>query len=189
MPKDRYAYVAVFSYDDDGICINFPDLPGCCPCADPGDMKGALKNAKEALGLHIWGMEQDSESLPAPTPITSFHLNPNQIPVLIDVFMPAIREHVNSRYSHEFTYPAIFTPFDDSSGFTVEFPDLPGCVTEGRSLSEALEMASDAASGWILDEIEDGHTYPSPSSIDSLSVPAGSFVRLILLDINAFSKS
>lgn len=26
----------------------------------------------------------------------------------------------------------------------VEFPDLPGCVTEGRTLTDALEMGIDA---------------------------------------------
>lgn len=47
-------------------------------------------------------------------------------------------------------YPAIFTPFDNTDGYTVEVPDLPGCVTEGDSLVDAIEMAVDAASGWIL---------------------------------------
>ena len=42
-------------------------------------------------------------------------------------------------------YPAVFYPFSDGSGgYTVEFPDLPGCVTEGNDLEEAFEMAIDA---------------------------------------------
>lgn len=98
MIKDRYSYVAVFSYDTDGICIEFPDLPGCCPCADAGDTDMALKNAKEAMGLHIWGMEQDNEELPVPTSITSITLAPNQVPVLIEVFMPPVRERINNRF-------------------------------------------------------------------------------------------
>ena len=98
MLKDRYSYVAVFSYDDDGLCIEFPDLPGCYPCADAGNTDMALKNAKEAIGLHIWGMEQDNEELPTPTPITDITLESNQIPVLIDVFMPPIRERINSKF-------------------------------------------------------------------------------------------
>ena len=49
-------------------------------------------------------------------------------------------------------YPAIFTPYDEDGekGYVVVFPDLPGCSTGGDSLGEALEMAEDAASGWIL---------------------------------------
>lgn len=96
--KDRYAYVAVLSYDEDGISIEFPDLPGCYPCADKDDTDTALANAKEALGLHIWGMEQDGESLPVPTPITALQLESNEIPVLIEVFMPPVREKLNNRF-------------------------------------------------------------------------------------------
>lgn len=98
MLKDRYSYVAVFSYDEDGISIEFPDLPGCFPCADKGDTEGALKNAREALGLHIWGMEQDGEELPVPSSITDLHLESNEVPVLIEVFMPPVREKINSRF-------------------------------------------------------------------------------------------
>ena len=54
MLKNRYAYPAIFSYDDDGISIEFPDLPGCCPCADKDDTDMAIRNAREALGLHTF---------------------------------------------------------------------------------------------------------------------------------------
>lgn len=98
MLKNRYSYVAIFSYDEDGISIEFPDLPGCYPCADKDDTNMALQNAREALGLHIWGMEQDHDEIPEPTPITSLHLDANQIPALIDVFMPPIRERINNKF-------------------------------------------------------------------------------------------
>ena len=61
-------------------------------------MLSALKNAKEALGLHIWGMEQDHEEIPVPSKITDLEIEPGQVPVLIDVFMPPIRERINSRF-------------------------------------------------------------------------------------------
>ena len=96
--KDRYSYVAVFTYNEDGITIEFPDLPGCYPCADKDDTEGALRNAKEALGLHIWGMEQDGEELPIASTIVNISLDKGQIPVLIDVFMPPIRERINSKF-------------------------------------------------------------------------------------------
>lgn len=96
--KDRYSYVALFTYEEDGIVIEFPDLPGCYPCADKDDTEGALKNAKEALGLHIWGMEQDGEELPEPSNITQLILEEGQVPVLINIFMPPIRERINSKF-------------------------------------------------------------------------------------------
>lgn len=117
MIKDRYSYVAVFDYEDDGISIEFPDLGGCCPCADKDDTDMALKNAKEALGLHIWGMEQDGEELPEPTSIRDIHLSPKQIPVLIDVFMPPIRERINSRFVKKtISLPAWLASLADKDG-------------------------------------------------------------------------
>ena len=53
-------------------------------------------------------------------------------------------------------YPAIFYPFEEGCGYTVEVPDLPGCISEGKTLADAILMATDAACGWILDELEDG---------------------------------
>lgn len=83
-------------------------------------------------------------------------------------------------------YPAIFTPFDDGDGFTVEVPDLPGCVTEGDNLIEAIEMGTDAASGWILGEIEDGNGFPAASN--NVEAPVGSFVNLLVLDIDSYAE-
>lgn len=96
MLKDRYAYVAIFNYAEDGISISFPDLLGCYPCASTTDE--AIKNAKEAMGLHLWSMEQDKEEIPVPTPINQIPLEPNDLPILIDVFMPSIREKVKNRF-------------------------------------------------------------------------------------------
>ena len=45
---------------------------------------------------------------------------------------------------------------EKKGGSTVEVPDLPGCVSEGDSLADAILMATDAACGWVLDELEDG---------------------------------
>lgn len=85
-------------------------------------------------------------------------------------------------------YPAVFTPFEDLTGYTVEVPDLPGCVTEGRCLSEAIEMGIDAASGWILGEMLEGNVYPSASDYHSIECPNGSFVTLLNLDMDVYSE-
>ncbi|MBR4020267.1 MAG: type II toxin-antitoxin system HicB family antitoxin [Firmicutes bacterium] len=85
-------------------------------------------------------------------------------------------------------YPAIFSPYEDGRGFVVEVPDLPGCVSGGDSLIEAIEMGVDAASGWILDEIEDGKLYPAASDPAKLEVPENSFVSLLVLDMTAYAE-
>ena len=85
-------------------------------------------------------------------------------------------------------YTAVFTPYEDGSGgFTVRFPDLQGCVTGGDNLTEALFMAEDAASGWILGELEDGSTPPKATDISMVPVQEGQFKSLIALDMDAYA--
>lgn len=85
-------------------------------------------------------------------------------------------------------YPAVFTPYEDGSGgYTVEFPDLPGCVTEGDDLAEAMFMAEDAASGWVLTELEDGQKVPRATDIRNVATSEESVVNLIALDMDAYA--
>ena len=86
-------------------------------------------------------------------------------------------------------YVAVFTPYEDGTGgFTAEFPDLPGCVTGGDDLTEALFMAEDVASGWILGELEEGNKPPTASSIDAVTTQPGQFKSLIALDMDAYAE-
>lgn len=94
--KNRYSFIAIFNMADNGISIEFPDLPGCSPCADT--LEQAVENAREALGLHLWGMEQDNEDIPNPTPIQNIKLSENEMLAVIDVFMPIFRDKLNNRF-------------------------------------------------------------------------------------------
>ncbi len=94
--KDMYIFPAIFDISDDGISIEFPDLPGCLPCAD--SIENAVKNAKEALMLHIYGMEQDSEDIPIPTSFTEIKAEKNQVLMLIEVYMPPFREKQKNKF-------------------------------------------------------------------------------------------
>lgn len=86
-------------------------------------------------------------------------------------------------------YPAVLYPFSDGSGgFVVEFPDLPGCVTEGSNLEEAILMGTDAASGWILDELEEGNSIPEASRYEDVEAREGGMVNLFTLDIDAYAE-
>ena len=87
-------------------------------------------------------------------------------------------------------YPIILYPMEEhEGGYTVEVPDLPGCDTEGHDLADALDMARDAASGWILDEMEDGRAVPHASNITDVKPdePDG-IVSLISLDMDAYAE-
>ena len=85
-------------------------------------------------------------------------------------------------------YPAIFDNLEEQEGYCVTFPDLPGCVTQGASLSEAIENAQDAASGWVLDELEDGNAVPKASDIGSVKCENGCFVNLVMLDMDSYAE-
>lgn len=89
----------------------------------------------------------------------------------------------------KYTYPVCIYP-GDVSGYTVIVPDLPGCVTEGETIADAMEHAVDAASGWVLDELEEGRKAPEPSAIETLRADAyeGGFVSVVMLDIDAYAE-
>jgi predicted RNase H-like HicB family nuclease len=61
------------------------------------------------------------------------------------------------------SYPAVFYPWDDGNGFTVEVPDLPGCVSECESLAEAILMGTEDAAGWLLTWMGKRRKLPAPS--------------------------
>ena len=95
MDSNYYAFPAFFYYDSGGISIEFPDLPGCLPCGSTSEE--AFRNAKEALGLHLFGMEQDGEAIPAPTPVQDLKPDEGGVVAMVEVFMPSIRDRINNR--------------------------------------------------------------------------------------------
>lgn len=86
-------------------------------------------------------------------------------------------------------YPACFYPCEkNTNGYTVEVPDLPGCVSEGETLADAILMATDAASGWVLDELEDGKSIPPASPLANIIPKPNGFVNLLVLDMDAYTE-
>jgi predicted RNase H-like HicB family nuclease len=95
--KDRYLYPAVFTEDQDGVAVEFPDLPGCFTCADT--LEEAYDMAREALGLHLYGLEEDGEQIPTPAKPRDLmsRLTHGQSVVVIEVWMPPIRGGVENK--------------------------------------------------------------------------------------------
>lgn len=113
--KNRYSFIAVLTEQENGISIEFPDLPGCLPCAD--NLEEAAKNAQEALGLHIWGMEQDKEPIPEPTKLSEIKINDSQIPMVVEVFMPPFRDKLTNRFVKKtLSLPAWLADLADRDG-------------------------------------------------------------------------
>lgn len=58
---------------------------------------------------------------------------------------------------------------DTGTDFGVSFPDFPGCITAGRTLEEARQMAVEALTFHIAGMVEDGDAIPEPSTIDAVA--------------------
>ena len=91
----KLTYLAVFeSNGGQGISVYFPDVPGCISCGDHFDH--AFQMAKEALSLHIYGMEKDGDELPKRTDRVP-ELGVGDLVVPVAVFPDIVKDEMNSR--------------------------------------------------------------------------------------------
>jgi len=73
----------------------------------------------------------------------------------------------------------------EGGGFLIEFPDLPGCMSDGETLEEAVENGSDAIACWIDAAKESGREIPCPGELGAHSgkwlqrVPRSMHLRLV----------
>lgn len=86
--------------------------------------------------------------------------------------------------SHRFFYPAIFEPED--IGYSVYVPDIAGCMTQGGTMEEALNMVQEAI-GLML---EDKHPnqYPKPSNPKDVEVTGNQFVMMVEFNKLAYDR-
>lgn len=90
MSKNTYTFPAIFTYEEDGISINFYDIEEAITCADIEEK--ALHNAEEVLGLCLVSRERDGLEIPEATPIQKVDHDKNQKVVLITVDMVKARQ-------------------------------------------------------------------------------------------------
>jgi predicted RNase H-like HicB family nuclease len=83
---------------------------------------------------------------------------------------------------HTYIYPAKFKANEDGS-YTVTYPDLPGCISEGKSLVNALHMAQAALAQWIDYLKSKDQTLPKASESNAVETETDEFVNLICVDI------
>lgn len=93
---DRYIFPAIFEPGErNGYTVNFPDLPGCI--TEGETMEEALHMAKEALELHLYGMEEDGDQIPAPTRPEELTVPEKTFVSLVEVWMPIIRDEMENK--------------------------------------------------------------------------------------------
>jgi predicted RNase H-like HicB family nuclease len=93
----KLTYFAVFEPAGNGFSVYFPDLRGCVSYGK--DFEEALREAEDALGLHLYGMENDGDDIPLPSesPIVDRDTSSGYIVAPVTVFPDLVRNELDNR--------------------------------------------------------------------------------------------
>lgn len=74
---------------------------------------------------------------------------------------------------------------EEGGGYLIEFPDLPGCMSDGKTIDEAIKNGHDAICAWIETANEISKPIPKPGQLENQSgkwvqrVPKSIHLRLV----------
>ena len=93
----KVTYLGVFEPSGSGYAVYFPDLPGCVSYGE--SFEAAQKEAEDALGLHLYGMEKDGEDIPAPSasPVIDPETAAGYLVSPVTVFPDLVRSELDNR--------------------------------------------------------------------------------------------
>jgi predicted RNase H-like HicB family nuclease len=79
---------------------------------------------------------------------------------------------------------------EEGGGFLITFPDLPGCMSDGDTIEEAVRNGRDAFVGWISVQAEMKREIPKPEwrSDEDKTMPSeasGKFIQRIPKSVHA----
>lgn len=81
------------------------------------------------------------------------------------------------------SYVAVFEKDPEVNGYTVFFPDLPGCITEGDDYNQAIKMAKEALELHLYSMEKDEEKLPVATDPENIELEHGQFVTLIEADM------
>ena len=89
----------------------------------------------------------------------------------------------------QYTFDVAPLSDENGGGFLITWPDLPGCMSDGESIEDAINNGRDAFQMWMETYIEQGRELPKPGSVGS----SGKFVQRVPKSLHsrlaAFAKS
>ncbi len=84
-------------------------------------------------------------------------------------------------------YPALFH-IAEEGGYWVEFPDLPGCVTEGDTFPDAFDKAREALGLYLTDKDFNLEVKTVPSRFEDIQVGDGICIAMVDFDLIEYKK-
>lgn len=87
----------------------------------------------------------------------------------------------------KYVYPAVFTP-EEKGGYSIHFPDVKNCYTQGEDLADSIAMAADALALMLWQYEEDGTKITDPTQIKAISLEGDDFTTLISADTMEYRK-
>jgi predicted RNase H-like HicB family nuclease len=72
----KYVYPAIFTTEEKGYSVFFPDLEGCYTCGD--DLGDALKMAEDILAFTLYDYEKGHKAIPAPSELKLIDVESNE---------------------------------------------------------------------------------------------------------------
>lgn len=84
----------------------------------------------------------------------------------------------------KYAYPAIFKA--EKSGYSVSFPDISGCFTQGDTLEEAKYNAKDALCLMLYDMEEKGEAIPEASNLKEIQAKCKDISCIINCDTSDY---
>ena len=200
----RYTYPAVFTPEENGFSIVFPDLEGCYTCGD--NIDDALYMAEDVLALTLCDYEDESKEIPKPSDFKNIALKDgdfiNYVTCNTDAYRKSYSKNTQVQTKEVITkvvYPVIFT--DTKTNILIEIPDL-GVLTEANSegeakgsLADAIAMARDTIGSACIMQEKAHKELNNPSSIEMIDVSKGVFakngrsiVSMVDVDLIAYKK-
>ena len=113
----KLTYFAVFEPVATGYSVYFPDIPGCVSYGE--DFEEAQKQAADALGLHLYGMEKDGDEIPTPSkvPQVDTETAAGYIISPVSVFPSIVRNELDNRaVKTNLTIPAWLKEIAEAQG-------------------------------------------------------------------------
>ncbi|WP_330364955.1 type II toxin-antitoxin system HicB family antitoxin [Anaerovorax odorimutans] len=86
----------------------------------------------------------------------------------------------------KYVYPAIFTK--EVKGYSIHFPDLESCYTQGDNLEDGIEMAEDVLAFTLYNLEKNKSVIPAPSDIKLFTAEGEDLVTLVKCDTALYRK-